>query len=325
MHDFSVLLLRGAFASSVSATLDLLSAAATVAPRLKMPPPRWRVVSPRAGTVGLSNGMTVRAEPLPREAEDRSVWVIPGLGTDSTAGLESRLAQPDARTASAALKWHIEHGGRVAASCASVFLLQGAGALAGRRATTSWWLAARLRQLEPRCTVDADQLVCADGPIVTGGAAFAHIDLMLHLLQSRFGAPLAEVLRRVMLLDARQAQAAYVIPTLRAGGDVLMAKLTARIESALPHPPSVSLLAGEFAMSERTLARRVRSAGGLTPLALIQSVRLNRARTLIETTRLSVDQVAAAVGYEDATALRRLMRRCTGSTPSQFRAQRSRG
>jgi transcriptional regulator GlxA family with amidase domain len=238
------------------------------------------------------------------------------------ASLEDRLAQDDARRAGAAVGSHVAAGGHAAASCASVFLLHGAGVLAGRRATTSWWLAPRLQQLEPTCTVTAAQMVCVDGPITTAGAAFAHTDLMLHLLQSRFGAAMADMLRRLMVIDARQAQAPYVIPAMRAGGDALLAQLTARIESSLPNPPSVAALARDFAMSERTLARRVRAAGALTPLALVQAVRLNRARSLIETSHMSVEQVAAAVGYEDATALRRMMRRWTGATPRQFRSQR---
>jgi len=41
--------------------------------------------------------------------------------------------------------------------------------------------------------------------------------------------------------------------------------------------------------------------------------------SLLEQSRLSVEQIAAAVGYSDPTALRRLMRKVTGSNPSQFR------
>lgn len=72
-------------------------------------------------------------------------------------------------------------------------------------------------------------------------------------------------------------------------------------------------------MSQRTLSRRVGAATGQSPLDLIQAVRLHRARQLIESSRMSVDQVAAAIGYEDATALRRLMRQSSGANPSWFR------
>src|SRR6476619_3733266 len=103
MHDFTVLVLPDAFASSVAATLDLLAAASVVAPRLNLPSPRWRVVSSRAGTVRLGNGMVLKAGSLPRERADRSTWVIPGLGTGSLASLANRLAQDDARHAAAAV------------------------------------------------------------------------------------------------------------------------------------------------------------------------------------------------------------------------------
>ena len=48
-------------------------------------------------------------------------------------------------------------------------------------------------------------------------------------------------------------------------------------------------------------------------------MRLNRARMLIESSRMTIDRVAEAVGYEDATALRRLMRKVSGANPSQYR------
>lgn len=324
MHDFTILLLPGAFASSVATTLDLLAGAAAIARHGKLPVPRWRVLAPQGGSVTLSNGLAVPAAPLPkRPRPDASVWVVPGLGTHSPAALQERLAQEDARQAARALGAQLRAGGRVAAGCASVFLLQACGALAGRHATTSWWLAPHLQQLEPGCKVVADRLVCVDGPVTTAGAAFAQADLMLHLLQARLGAPLAEQVRRLMVLDARQVQAPYAIPAFLAGGDALVARVTARIESSLPKPPRIADLANEFAMSERTLARRVRAATGLSPLALLQGVRLTRARALIESTRMTIDQVAEAVGYEDATALRRLMQRHAGASPSRFRRPRA--
>ena len=162
-------------------------------------------------------------------------------------------------------------------------------------------------------------MVCADGPVHTAGAALAHGDLMLHVLHARFGAPMADAVRRVLLLDAREAQSPFVVPAVVASGNALVAELTRRIEAALPNPPGIPALAAAFAMSPRTLARHVHAATGRGTLALVQSVRLNRARTLIESSRLSIEQVAASVGYQDPTALRRLMRKSAGAAPSRFR------
>jgi transcriptional regulator GlxA family with amidase domain len=320
MTDFTVLALPGAFAASVATTLDVLQAAATLAPRLKLARPTWRVLSPSGGAVPLSSGMRLDTAALPkRQRADTSTWIIPGLGLANAEAVAAGLASEDAQRATQAVAAHVVQGGHVAASCSAVFLLQAAGVLAGRRVTTSWWMAAELRRLEPRCTVDADRMVCADGPVSTAGAAFAQTDLMLHLLRTQFSAGLADAVGRILLIDGRQAQAPFVLPAMLSNGNELVARLMARIESALPQPPSVEALAGEFAMSQRTLSRRVREATGRSTLALVQSVRLNRARMLIESSRMSIEQVAAQVGYEDATALRRLMLKAAGANPSRYR------
>ncbi|MDB6000345.1 MAG: Transcriptional regulator GlxA family, contains an amidase domain and an AraC-type DNA-binding, partial [Rhizobacter sp.] len=39
--------------------------------------------------------------------------------------------------------------------------LQEAGLLKGKRVTTTWWLGGLLRQMEPSCVVDVDQMVVA--------------------------------------------------------------------------------------------------------------------------------------------------------------------
>jgi len=156
--------------------------------------------------------------------------------------------------------------------------------------------------------------------VLTAGAAFAQSDLVLHLLRARFGARIADGVSRVLLLHERGQQAQFVVPAMLASGDALVARLTRRVETALPEVPSVAELAGELCVSERTLGRRVRHATGMGTIALIRSIRLHRARSLLQNSRLSIERVAAAVGYQDATALRRLMRKAAGTTPAGMRA-----
>jgi transcriptional regulator GlxA family with amidase domain len=320
MHEFTILVAEGAFASAVAATLDLLSTAQALAPRLQLATPSWRVCALRRGPVRLSNGLSLRAEVLTRSRlPDHSVWIIPGLTSDTPFAVDARLRKPDLLGAIPLLQSHVNSGGSAAASCSAVFLLQAAGLLRGRKATTTWWLAAHLQSLEPDCRVDANRMLIADGPIWTAGAAFAHIDLMLQLLRERCGPELAEAVARALLIDGREAQAPYIVPALLASGNALVAELVATIEAALPDIPSVAALARALCISERTLARRIQVATGKSPSALIQFVRLKRARFLLETSQMSVDRIAETVGYRDATALRRLMRTAFAATPRQFR------
>ncbi|SOD30420.1 Transcriptional regulator GlxA family, contains an amidase domain and an AraC-type DNA-binding HTH domain [Variovorax sp. YR752] len=320
MHDFTVLVLPGAFNSSVAVTLDILGAAQAVAARAGVAPPRWRLCSVQGGPVRLQAGMSLETARLPvRVRDDRSTWVVPGLGLNTPGEIRRCLDGDDAAKAIAGLVRHAKAGGQVAASCSAVFLLNAAGLLQGRRATTSWWYAALLKQMAPGCTVDVDRMVCSDGSVVTAGAAFAQTDLMLHLLRERCGSALTDLVSRMLLIDGRQAQAPFIVPEVLANGNDLVARLAARVESALPDPPAVSALAREFCMSERTLSRHIQKATGRSTQALVQSVRLRRARALLESSRMTVEQVASAVGYQDATALRRLMKKMAGANPSRYR------
>jgi transcriptional regulator GlxA family with amidase domain len=248
-----------------------------------------------------------------------SIWVIPGLGLDDPSDMAQRFQLDDARQACEALKKHFAKNGRIAASCSSVFLLRHAGLLKNKRVTTSWWLAKELKRMEPDCQVDADRMICADGTVVTAGAAFAQTDLMLHLLRELCGNALVDAISRVLLIDGRQAQAPFVVPEALCNGDDLIGRIATHIENAFPDLPKVGDLAKEFCMSERTLSRHVQKVTGKSTLALMQNIKQRRARTLLESSRMTVEQVAAAVGYQDATALRRLMQKTAGANPSRFR------
>ncbi len=323
MRDFEILVVEGAYPSSVAMSRDILDAAAQLAPRVGAPVPTWGLYSLHGGRLPLRDGISVETRRLPpRRPGLRSVCVLPGLGADAPA-LLAWTRSPAGSAVARRLARHAACGGQVAASCSAVFVLHAAGLLVQRRATTTWWLAPSLAQAAPSCTVQAERMVCADGPVVTAGAAFAHADLLLHLLRERFGAALAEAVSRMLLLEHRYAQAPFVLPEVLAGGHALVARLAARVEQALPRIPPIAALARELCVSERTLARHVRRATGTSTRGLIQSVKLRRARALLENSRLTVERIAAEVGYQDATALRRLMRRVAGVAPGHFRAAAS--
>ena len=319
MHDFTVIVLPGAFASSVALTLDILTTAATLAPRLGLPVPRWQVCSPARGAVRLGTHLQLRAQPMPRVADAQTCWIVPGLGVEDPDAIAQRLAEPDIPGVVRALRAHVAAGGRVAASCASVFLLHDAGLLTGRSVTTTWWLAGALQRQAPECQVDPDRMVIDDAPLITAGAALGHTDLMLYLLRHRFGPALPDAVARALLLDRRQLQSPFMVPAMMAQGNALIASLTAHIEATLPATVSVGALAAHAGMSTRTLSRQVGKATGQGPLHLIRSVQLNQARALLENSRYSVETVAERVGYRDPTALRRLMRKRLNATPRQLR------
>ena len=212
MTDFEVLVFRGAYPSSVAMSRDILDAAAQVAAKQGVAVPTWGMYSLDGGCLPLRDGISIKTRKLPpRRQGARSVCVIPGLGADPPA-LLAQMRTREGIVIARRLARHVVCGGQVAASCSAVFVLHAAGLLAGRRATTTWWLAPLLARESPECTVDADRMVCADGPVITAGAAFAHADLMLHLLRERFGPKLSESVSRLLLLEHSFGRVQMLLP-----------------------------------------------------------------------------------------------------------------
>jgi transcriptional regulator GlxA family with amidase domain len=76
---------------------------------------------------------------------------------------------------------------------------------------------------------------------------------------------------------------------------------------------------GESRIPERTLKRRFRQATGLTLIDYVQNLRIEEAKRMLEHGSESVENISYAVGYEDTSFFRRLFKRRTSLTPSQYR------
>ena len=77
-------------------------------------------------------------------------------------------------------------------------------------------------------------------------------------------------------------------------------------------------------MSKRTIIRRFNSALDMPPNTYVQSIRIEAAQKLLEETERTVDVVMNDVGYDDASSFRRLFRKKTGLTPTEYRRRFSR-
>ena len=81
----------------------------------------------------------------------------------------------------------------------------------------------------------------------------------------------------------------------------------------------IATLAGEFAMSQSTLYRKVKAVSGLSPNELIRNIRLNRAAQLLKDPQLSVSEVAWQTGFGSPVYFRACFKERYGVTPTEFR------
>jgi transcriptional regulator GlxA family with amidase domain len=170
-------------------------------------------------------------------------------------------------------------------------------------------------------------LVVSDGQVTTTAAFSAMYDYALRLIGAQDGPRVARDTARLTLVDdARTAQTPYVDPALLPDpAHAFSRAVRHHLDRDLSAPYHLPTLAAEFHTSTRTLLRRFRAETGRTPLAYLQSARVDRARRLLETTTLPVARIAAILGYTDPGTFRALFARHTGRRPGEYRTAFHRG
>jgi len=92
------------------------------------------------------------------------------------------------------------------------------------------------------------------------------------------------------------------------------------LEAHCGKPLRLAALAGQFGLSDRHLRRLFRAAYGQTPQHYLVECRMQRARSLLRDTSLSIKRIAAEVGYPTLLGFRRAFRRRFGMPPAACRA-----
>ncbi|MGX1884640.1 GlxA family transcriptional regulator [Streptomyces sp. NPDC055287] len=267
----------------------------------------------RPGPVPTDHGLSLTVEHgLDRLAEADLVLALPWSG----------FRTPPPPPVLDALRSAHERGATVAAHCVGTFALAAAGLLDGLRATTHWRFAALLATLHPGVTLDPGALYVDEGRTVTGAGAAAGFDLCLHLLRREHGAAVANTVARDLVLPPHRegGQAQYLAAPVPEGcADDRLAEVLDWARAHLDQPLPVDELARRALMSRRSFARRFTAATGTTPHAWLLTQRLNIAEELLETTELSVEDIARRVGYAGAAVLREQFVRRRGIPPRDYR------
>jgi transcriptional regulator GlxA family with amidase domain len=279
--------------------------------------PLYEVVTcaPTRGPVASTTGFDVVPAAGPEVLATADTVVIPGTRY-APARLDGVLA-PDEQAAFALIR----PGARLVSICTGAFVLAAAGLLDGRPATTHWKFADALRRLYPRVQVDENVLFVDDGDVLTSAGLAAGIDLCLHIIRSDHGAQVANAVARYC-----------VVPPWREGGQAQF------IDRQVPEPDhystaatrewavghldeelTVQRLARHAKMSPRTFNRRFREETGQSPGTWVRRRRIDRARELLESRDLPVDEIARLSGLGSGGNLRHHLRRGVGMSPSSYR------
>lgn len=312
-----VLALNGVFDTGLATVLDAFQTANELAKMSGLPSPQFdvEIVGVRRA-VRTSQGLSVPVKPIGRRPPD--CVVLPAIGYKMPDVLEKALASPEIAACAGILRNWAEQGATMAAACIGTFVMAESGLLDHHQATTSWWLAPMFRQRYPNVTVDESNMIVKSGKFVTAGAALSHMDLALWLIR-RSSPKLASLTAKYLIVDSRPSQSAYILTDHLIHSDPLVERFESWARTRLEQAFSLDEAAKAVGSSKRTLARRMQTVLGRSPLAYIQHLRVERAVHLLKTSKESVEEIAVRVGYSEGVTLRTLLRRRLGYGVKEIR------
>jgi transcriptional regulator GlxA family with amidase domain len=279
------------------------------------PPYLLRVVAQGGESVTASAGVALAAGPLTLRGEALDTLLVAG-GEGVDAAAENPVLVDWVRQRSAQAR-------RVAAVCTGAFLLAAAGVLDGRRATTHWMFCGELAQRFPAVRVEPDPIFVCDGPVWTSAGVTAGIDLALALVEEDLGRAVALAVARylVVFLKRPGGQAQFSTTLALQVAEDKFGALHDWINLHLADDLSLSVLADQAGMSERSFSRHYAEATGQTPARAIERLRVEAARRLLSESRLPVKRIAQRCGFGSEETMRRGFLRVLAVTPQDYRSR----
>ncbi len=279
------------------------------------PPYRLKLVAQGSEGATASAGVTLAAGPLTQGGEALDTLLVAG-GEGAEAAAENPVLVDWVRQRAA-------HARRVASVCTGAFLLAAAGLLDGRRAATHWMYCTRLAQRFPAVRVEPDPIFVCDGPVWTSAGVTAGIDLALALVEEDLGRSLALAVARylVVFLKRPGGQAQFSAALALQAAEDKFGALHVWINEHLADDLSLSVLAGQAGMSERSFSRHHAEATGQTPARAVERLRMEAARRLLSDSRTPVKRIAQRCGFGSEETMRRSFLRLLDVTPQDYRSR----
>ncbi len=320
----SLLALPGTAGSTLYGLYDVFTAIGNVWPALTGEPQSQpgfevQIVAPNRAEFRAHAGVPVAPHAALSEVSRTDVIVVPDLNFDFRS--DPRDLWPEA---AAWITARYAHGTTVCTVCTGSVLVADTGLLDGWEATTHWAAASLFETYYPAVKLRPERVLVQSGPdqrLVTSGGAASWEDLSLFLISRFCGQEEAVKIAKIFLFgDRSEGQLPYATKTKpRYHDDAAIAACQTWLANHYAAASPVSRMVRHSGLAERTFKRRFRAATGYAPVEYVQTLRIEEAKQLLETTAKPTDEIGTLVGYEDPAFFRRLFKRQTGVTPARYR------
>ena len=269
---------------------------------------RWVVLSPRGEPVACSNGLDISTHGALDSLERCWAAVVCG-------GRNSHLKrEPLVDSWLRRLRYR---GAKIGAISDGTYVLARAGLLDGYACTIHWNCIEGFAETYPDIEI-TDSLYKIDRDRFTCSGGTASMDLMLKLIELDHGRDLAKsVAEHFMHIDIRDSQTNQRTPVC-ARYDLANDKLVAILElmeNNLEEPFPIASLSELVGVSTRHMERLFAAYLKSTPSRYYLELRLQRAKHLLTSSRLSVTEIGLACGFTSMSHFAKCYRVSYGISP----------
>lgn len=278
-----------------------------------------RIVGSSVGAVRTTMGATVVTEHAFGDNFRSDIVIVADLNLEP--GVEPRGRWGDAT------HWLLDQhakGAILCSVCSGSLMLAEAGLLDDREATSHWSASGYFRQYYPSVRLQPQRVLVPSGPehdVVTSGGSASWTDLSLYLVARFCGDAEARRIAKIFLFgDRSEGQlpfAAMVRP--KQHDDAVIAECQSWIAENYAVANPVTEMTTRSGLKARTFNRRFQSVTGYSPIDYVQTLRVEEAKQMLETTYDAIDDIAVSVGYDDPNSFRRLFKRTVDTTPQRYR------
>lgn len=278
-----------------------------------------RLVGAEPGPIKLITGVSILPQDLADHVKSTDIVFVPNVIVTAATG----TAVLDRRLIAWIRRMH-EAGAQMYGSCGGSLVLAEAGLLDGCEATTHWVYEPVFRKHFPKIKLRMERVLVQNGPghnLVCGGGASSWQDLALLIVAKYGGTEEAIRISKLFLYQwHRDGQLPFASMVQNVDhGDGVVRKCQDYIAQNYQRQDLIAALVHHSGLPKRSFDRRFRAATGYSPLAYVQTLRIEEAKQLLETTETAIEDICREVGYEDVASFRRLFRKQAGVSPKDYR------
>jgi len=220
------------------------------------------------------------------------------------------------------LKHCWQQGSTLLAVGTGVCFLAESGLLDDHSATTHWHYVEQFKRDYPKVEIKPDFFITQSERIYCAASLNSLADIIVHIISQTYGRAAAQNVERNFSHEIRKPyeEQRYLEGAVDRHADELIAQIQFWLRTNLSSDISLSELAEQFGLSQRSFTRRFKMATGIRATEYWQQLRIETAKDLLASSNLSIQEIAYHVGYQDQGHLTRLFKQNLSLTPKDYRA-----